>query len=216
MKINSKGFTKVMSARKPFKSFLINAEYLMVLMKSTDHHPKVLSYSGLHIPSKRFTGEMKKVAHHLSNSMLKIEEADKAAKIKTIFASPEQISINHIKDEEFETNHTLKIAQMTSLICHRQDLHYIHFGMIYYAAAKNASFKGWKIPKMIEVPKAIVNFSFQATPRRLTKSLLAKVSKIDRENGEAFNSKEFEDSRRYYEKERAKYRNYRTANSLHT
>lgn len=205
-----------MSANKPFKSFLMNAEYLMVLMKSTRSQPKVLSHSGLHIPSKRFTREVKKVTNQLSSSMLRVEKADKVTKIKTIFASPEQISINHIKDEEFETNHTLKIAQMTSLICHRQDLHYIHFGMIYYAAAKNASFKGWKIPKLVEVPRAIVNFSLQPKPRSLTKSLLAKVSKMDKENGEALNSKEFEDSRRYYEKERAKYRNYRTANSLHT
>ena len=121
---------------KSLKTYLSHAEYIMVvnrLLKKVDDDPLRTKYQGVKIPTINF----KKIFINAFKEL------------KTINISP--------LDDSIEKEKVFSVAKITNNVCKKQDLHFLHFGIIYYSAKsdKNGGIRGWKIPKIIGITKQL-------------------------------------------------------------
>jgi len=188
----------------------------MVLMRAKKSESTPLIHSGLRIP-KNFSQEIVRVNEGLSAIQRNSIKEAELTTAKGLLSSPSHIHISLIKEEEFKDNPSLKVARMTSFISRRQDLHHLHFGMIYYAAkAGSSTIRGWKIPQLNKIP-AHLRKNFRKNTQAQFKNLLHRLTKVqDEDKEQATRAKELEERELALEREYSKRRNYRISNHLHT
>ncbi|MCH9621952.1 MAG: hypothetical protein K0U10_07000 [Gammaproteobacteria bacterium] len=205
-----------MKKKKTLQSYLTNAQYLMVRMRPNSGVSSLLKHKGLRIP-KSFTSEIVRVNKGLFTTLQKPDHKKAISKAQALFSSPSQIKISLISEEDFASTPALKTARMTSVISRRQDLHNLHFGMIYYAARqRSSSIKGWKIPQLHQIPNHLKNLLTRDanTPSKILFSRISKF-KEDKESQLTDNQQD-EREKQALQHEYLKRRNYRTSNTLHT
>jgi len=144
---------------KSLKTYLSKAEYIMVvnrLLKKVDEKDDRSKYQGVKIPTINF----------------KKTFINAVKDLKAINITP--------LDESTSKEKAFSIAKTTNSVCKKQDLHFLHFGMIYYSAKseKSGRIQGWKIPKIIGITRQleVVRTPPQTKP---DKEFFLKFSKLE-------------------------------------
>ncbi len=121
---------------KSLKTYLSKAEYIMIvnrILKKAGQEENATKYRGVKIPTINFRNNFTKAIKDL----------------KAINISP--------LDDSLGKEKALAVAKITNNVSQKQDLHFLHFGIIYYSARneENKTVQGWKIPKIIGITKQL-------------------------------------------------------------
>ncbi len=137
------------------KSYLIKAEYLLVFIHTPKKSNPRLNHIGVHIPSMDFAAAIKATRVHYNPLRRSLSKKDQIDNLKKLLFSENTLIISLIKEAPGKNDKAFKTALTTNAISQKQDLHLLHYGLIYCAnkSRKDRPMKGWKIPCPIVVMK---------------------------------------------------------------
>ena len=203
---------------KNLKSYLIKAEYLLVFIHSLKKNYSQLPYTGVHIPSMDFTATIK--ANKGINNALsqRFSEKEQIEIIKRILHLEKPLKISLI-NKTFENNSVFRSVETISTINQRQDLHLLHYGMIYCAnrSRKDKPIKGWKISCSIVMIKQFQSVLSAPVAKAQSKNLHSfTILNRFKETLSQKKEEDFLNLNQSLEKEYSERRNYLTTSHLHT